>query len=68
MQQTTGINALLVYSTVIFKEAYSHTWAEVFTLLVGIVNCLSVLLSMFTVDKLGRKTLTTIGAFGLFLC
>jgi MFS family permease len=50
-----------------FKETYSHTLAVVFTFLVGVTNCISVLLSMFTVDKLGRKTLTTIGAIGLFL-
>ena len=74
LQQLTGINAVIFYSSFIFKEdevpnhsniLVSHWVEKVGTVSVGVVNCLSALLGVFMINKFGRKTLLYHGMIGM---
>lgn len=69
LQQFTGINAVLYYGGDIFEKALGFTQEDVLAqqILLGAVNFIFTFLAMFTVDKLGRKPLIYIGAFGMIL-
>ncbi len=69
LQQFTGINAVLYYGGDIFEKALGFTQEDVLAqqILLGAVNFVFTFLAMFTVDKLGRKPLIYIGAFGMIL-
>lgn len=55
-QQVTGINAILYYAPVIFKEMGLDTSSSMLqTIGIGVVNMLSTLIAIFLVDKVGRK-------------
>lgn len=63
LQQFVGINAVLYYAPVIFKNmGYSTDSAFLQTVIVGAVNMLFTLVAIFTVDRLGRKPLLIAGA------
>jgi len=69
LQQFTGINAVLYYGADIFESALGMGKDQVLqqqVLLAG-VNLLFTFIAMFTVDKLGRKPLLTIGGIGMLL-
>lgn len=63
IQQFTGINIVLFYAPRIFQIAgFSSSSEQLWgTILVGIVNMLATLISLFFVDKLGRKPMMTLG-------
>ena len=63
LQQFSGINAFMYYSSKIFMEAGIHNPA-VATMIVGLVNVLTTFLAIKYVDKLGRKPILY---FGLML-
>ena len=74
LQQLTGINAVIFYSSFIFKAdevpnhsniLVSHWFEKVGTVSVGVVNCLSALLGVFMINKFGRKTLLYHGMIGM---
>ncbi|RZF33737.1 hypothetical protein LSTR_LSTR013455 [Laodelphax striatellus] len=64
-QQLSGINAVIYYSTQIFQDAgMGQNEAQVATLIMGSVNIIMTVTSVFLVEIAGRKTLLLIG-FGL---
>nr|XP_022335856.1 uncharacterized protein LOC111132344 [Crassostrea virginica] len=67
-QQFSGINAVIYYSTEIFKSAnLSAQNAEYATIATGGVNVLMTFISAFIMDKAGRRSLLLIGVGGLFI-
>lgn len=66
-QQMTGINTIIYYAPTIFKMAgfVSETAAIAATVSVGIVNVLLTVVSMFLIDRLGRKPLLYGGLVGM---
>ena len=67
LQQLTGINAVLYYGGDIFEKALGFGQEDILQqqILLGAVNFAFTFVAMFTVDKLGRKPLLTIGAIGM---
>jgi len=67
LQQLTGINAVLYYGGDIFEKALGFGQEDILAqqILLGAVNFVFTFVAMFTVDKLGRKPLLLIGAFGM---
>ncbi|KAL3280760.1 hypothetical protein HHI36_003995 [Cryptolaemus montrouzieri] len=64
-QQFSGINAIIVYSNEIFRNAgLNNFWAQIGTVIMGLVNVLMTIVSLILVDHLGRKTLLLIGFSG----
>lgn len=65
LQQVTGINTVLFYGSVIFKEqvggqtASSAIGANV---VIGIINFLATIVAVWVIDRLGRKPLLMISA------
>ncbi len=67
VQQFTGINTIIYYSPKIFlmsgfADAQAAVWASVS---VGVVNVAFTILSLFMIDRLGRRKLYFIGLTGL---
>ena len=67
VQQFTGINTIIYYSPKIFlmsgfADAQAAVWASVS---VGVVNVVFTVLSLFMIDKLGRRKLYFIGLSGI---
>jgi SP family xylose:H+ symportor-like MFS transporter len=62
-QQFVGINAVLYYAPLMFKNMGSSTdTALLQTMVVGAANLLFTVVAILTVDRLGRKPLLVIGA------
>jgi sugar porter (SP) family MFS transporter len=65
-QQVTGINVVMYYAPAIFKSAgFGNDSALLQTALMGMVNLTFAVISMFFVDKIGRKPLMVIGSIGM---
>jgi sugar porter (SP) family MFS transporter len=65
-QQVTGINVVMYYAPSIFKSAgFGNDSALFQTALMGMVNLTFSVISMFFVDKLGRKPLMIVGSIGM---
>jgi sugar porter (SP) family MFS transporter len=67
VQQFTGINTIIYYSPKIFlmsgfADAQAAVWASVS---VGVVNVAFTILSLFMIDRLGRRKLYFIGLSGM---
>jgi sugar porter (SP) family MFS transporter len=67
VQQFTGINTIIYYSPKIFlmsgfADAQAAVWASVS---VGVVNVVFTILSLFMIDRLGRRKLYFIGLAGM---
>ncbi|XP_017049850.1 facilitated trehalose transporter Tret1-2 homolog [Drosophila ficusphila] len=62
-QQFTGINAIVFYTTFIFESAGSSLEPRFSTIIVGIVMAIATVISIFLIEKLGRKVLLLISAF-----
>jgi len=68
LQQVTGINAVLYYAPEIFKNIGAKTESALLqTVIVGAVNVGFTIVTIWTVDTLGRKPLMLIGATGMGL-
>ncbi|XP_010547707.1 PREDICTED: sugar transport protein 11-like [Tarenaya hassleriana] len=67
-QQLTGINVIMFYAPVLFKTLGfgndASLWSAVIT---GMVNVLSTVVSIFTVDKFGRRALFLQGGLQMIL-
>ncbi|XP_056156169.1 solute carrier family 2, facilitated glucose transporter member 1-like [Lampris incognitus] len=63
-QQLSGINAIFYYSTSIFMKAgvQSPVYA---TIGAGVVNCAFTVVSLFLVERMGRRTLHMLGLGGM---
>ncbi|XP_078507591.1 solute carrier family 2, facilitated glucose transporter member 3-like [Lissotriton helveticus] len=64
-QQLSGINAVFYYSTTIFKSARVPEPVYA-TIGAGIVNVVFTVVSLFLIDRAGRRTLHLIGLGGMF--
>jgi SP family arabinose:H+ symporter-like MFS transporter len=65
-QQITGINAIFYYAPEIFKTAgMDISGAMSFTVLIGITLVLATLVSMWIIDKVGRRSLLIFGSAGM---
>ncbi len=63
LQQVTGINAIMYYAPEIFKQVGAGTNASFTeTIIVGLVNFVFTIVSLWLIDKVGRKTLLIIGS------
>lgn len=56
-QQLCGINAVIFYSTDIFRDAKTGIDANLSTIVVGIMQVVATFVSVLVVDKLGRRLL-----------
>ncbi|UKJ07957.1 sugar porter family MFS transporter [Solitalea lacus] len=62
-QQVTGINSIIYYAPVIFKETgISSSSSLLQTIAIGVVNIISTFIAIGLVDKVGRKKLLLIGS------
>lgn len=71
LQQITGINTVLFYGAVIFKQqvhSQSETSAIFANVIVGLVNFFVTLLALSLVDKFGRRPLLLISSGGMAFC
>ena len=66
-QQFSGVNTIIYYSPIIFKMAgiVSNTQSIIPAIIIGVVNVLACLLSVFLLDKVGRRKLYFIGISGM---
>ena len=70
-QQITGINTVLFYGSLIFKEQvgnHSESSAIFANVLIGVVNFLATIVSLYLIDRLGRKPLLIFSAVGMAVC
>ncbi len=66
--QTTGINSILAYLSIILKQAgLAEQHAAQGDFAVKLLNCLFTILAIFLIDTRGRKFLLTIGTAGMSL-
>ncbi|XP_004455324.2 solute carrier family 2, facilitated glucose transporter member 3 isoform X1 [Dasypus novemcinctus] len=66
-QQLSGINAVFYYSTGIFKDAGVQEPIYA-TIGAGVVNTVFTVVSLFLVEKAGRRTLHMLGLGGMAVC
>ncbi|CAG9759427.1 unnamed protein product [Ceutorhynchus assimilis] len=66
-QQYSGINAVIFYTTKIFKESGSTLDEAISTTIVGVVNFVSTFIAAALIDKLGRKVLLYISAVSMII-
>lgn len=65
-QQITGINAIFYYAPEIFKTAgVNISGAMSFTVLIGLTLVIATLVSMWIIDKVGRRSLLIFGSAGM---
>ena len=67
-QQAIGINVVLYYAPRIFENMGATGDASMLqTVVMGVVNILFTVVAIFTVDRVGRKPLLTIGSTGMMI-
>lgn len=67
-QQVTGINVIAFYAPLLFRTIGLGESASLLSaVMTGVVGTVSTLISMFIVDKLGRRTLFMIGGIQMFV-
>ena len=65
--QFMGVNAVLYYGPKIFADAgFNNPMFS--TVLVGVVNCVTTVLAVFIIDRVGRKQLIYWGVSGMIIC
>ncbi|CAJ2674052.1 sugar transport protein 10-like [Trifolium pratense] len=68
-QQLTGINVIMFYAPVLFKILGFGDDASLMSAVIsGVVNVVATLVSVFTVDKFGRRLLFLEGGSQMFIC
>jgi len=71
LQQITGINTVLFYGSLIFREkvgGHSESAAIGANVIIGLVNFLATLVAIWVIDKLGRRPLLMLSSAGMALC
>jgi sugar porter (SP) family MFS transporter len=65
-QQVTGINVVMYYAPAIFKSAgFGNSSALLQTAVMGMMNLIFSIVSMFFIDRVGRKRLMIVGSIGM---
>lgn len=66
-QQFSGVNTIIYYSPIIFKMAgiVSNTQSILPSIIIGGVNVMSCFLSIFLLDRVGRRKLYMVGICGM---
>ncbi|KAG8365762.1 hypothetical protein BUALT_Bualt17G0005600 [Buddleja alternifolia] len=68
-QQLTGINVIMFYAPVLFKTLGFGDDASLMSAVVtGLVNVFATIVSIFTVDKFGRRALFLEGGIQMLIC
>lgn len=68
-QQLTGINVIMFYAPVLFKTlGFGDDASLMAAVITGLVNVFSTLVSLFTVDKFGRRILFLQGGIQMIVC
>ncbi|XLR16454.1 hypothetical protein S83_044392 [Arachis hypogaea] len=68
-QQLTGMNVITFYAPVLFKTiGFGGTASLMSAMITGDCNALATLVSIFTVDKVGRRKLFLEGGAQMFIC
>ncbi|KAK7332222.1 hypothetical protein VNO80_28971 [Phaseolus coccineus] len=68
-QQLTGMNVIVFYAPVLFKTiGFGATASLMSAMITGGCNAIATLVSIFTVDKFGRRTLFLEGGIQMFIC
>jgi SP family arabinose:H+ symporter-like MFS transporter len=71
LQQITGINTVLFYGSIIFKEqvgGQTDSSAIGANVVVGVVNFLATIIALWVIDRTGRRPLLMISAGGMVVC
>ncbi|XP_020576754.1 sugar transport protein 11-like [Phalaenopsis equestris] len=67
-QQLTGINVIMFYAPVLFKTiGFGSNASLISAVITGLVNLFSTLVSIFTVDRLGRRKLFLEGGLQMII-
>lgn len=66
-QQMSGINAIIFYTTDIFRDAGSTLEPTICTTIVGVVNFISTFVATVLIDRLGRKVLLYISSTSIII-
>ncbi|GMN32360.1 hypothetical protein TIFTF001_003645 [Ficus carica] len=68
-QQLTGMNVITFYAPVLFRTIGFRSNASLMSsMITGAVNSLAISVSIFTVDKVGRRKLFLEGGIQMFIC
>ncbi|XP_015874464.3 sugar transport protein 10 [Ziziphus jujuba] len=68
-QQLTGINVIMFYAPVLFQTlGFEDNSSLMSSVITGIVNVVATLVSIFTVDKFGRRILFLEGGAQMLVC
>ncbi|KAF2012422.1 monosaccharide transporter [Aaosphaeria arxii CBS 175.79] len=68
MQQWTGINFIFYFGTVFFQNLGSIQNPFLISLITTLVNVLSTPISLWTIERFGRRPLLIWGAVGMIVC
>eukprot|EP00253_Pinus_taeda_P011849 PITA_11849 len=68
-QQLTGINVIAFYAPVLFKTiGFGSNAALLAAVILGVMNLASIIISIFIVDKVGRRALFLQGGLQMIIC
>ncbi|KAL7160198.1 hypothetical protein ABFS83_01G077400 [Erythranthe nasuta] len=68
-QQLTGMNVIMFYAPVLFKTiGFGSNASLASALITGGVNCVATLVSIYAVDKVGRRVLFLEGGIQMLIC
>ncbi|KAG5241647.1 sugar transport protein [Salix suchowensis] len=68
-QQLTGINVIMFYAPVLFKTlGFGDDASLMSAVITGVVNVVATMVSVYSVDKLGRKALFLEGGVQMIIC
>lgn len=68
LQQVTGVNTVLFYGSIIFKEqvgGHSESAAIGANVIVGVINFLFTIVALWIIDRVGRKALLLFSSAGM---
>jgi SP family sugar:H+ symporter-like MFS transporter len=66
LQQFVGINVIFYYSSVLWQSVgFSESQSLTITVITSVVNVVTTLIAIATIDKVGRKPLLLIGSLGM---
>jgi len=68
-QQLTGMNVIVFYAPILFKTiGFGANVSLMSAMITGACNAIATLVSIFTVDKFGRRTLVLQGGIQMLIC